>query len=222
MTTFFRRKKEYTLDDLPNHPINPAKLRQSTKILIVDDEPFDNEDSLKALGFNITVKGCWQDIKDAEPYQIIVSDNRGVATSFRSSAEGAFVLNQIHERYPQKGCIIYSDSAIDFSHTPMLSGIKQMKKQDETSEWVEILSETIVEIHDPRFIWRKVENYLSDQNVSRKMLRKMEDCYVRNLIKDNGESFDWAHQELDLSKETIEMISNFFKLAATAMAMMAS
>jgi len=208
--------KKYTLDDIPKQPINVNQLRQTTRILIVDDEPFNNEEALRALGFNLTIKKKWDNIQDAEPYHIIVSDNRGVANAFNSTAEGAFVLSQIHINYPQKGCIIYSHSAIDFSHTPLLQGIKQMKKNDDTSEWEEIISETICEIYDPKSIWFKVEKYLENQNISRKILRNIEDCYVRALLKDKGTTIEWNRQEWGLSSEAITLVSDFFKLATAA------
>lgn len=209
--------KKYTLDDLPTHPVNVSQLRHTTRILIVDDEPFYNEAPLRAIGFNLTVKNKWDNITDAEPFHIIVSDNRGVASSFSSAAEGAFVLNQIHKNYPQKGCIIYSRSAIDFSHTPLLRGIKQMKKNDDSSEWEEVLSETINEIYDPKSIWLKIESYLEDQNISRKILRNIENTYVRALLKGNGANIEWSRQDWNLSSEAISLVTEFFKLATTAL-----
>lgn len=208
--------KKYTLDDIPTQPVNVSLLRQTTRILIVDNEPFNNEAPLRAIGFNLTVKDKWDNITDAEPFHIIVSDNRGVAPSFNSAAEGAFVLNQIHKNYPQKGCIIYSHSAIDFSHTPLLRGIKQMKKNDDTSEWEEVLSETITEIYDPKSIWLKIESYLEEQNISRKILRNIENTYVRTLLKGNRTTIDWSRQDWNLSSEAITLITEFFKLATTA------
>ncbi len=91
-----------------------------------------------------------------------------------------------------------------------------MKKNDDASEWEEVLSETINEIYDPKSIWRKIESYLEEQNISRKILRNIENTYVRALLKGNGANIDWSRQDWDLSSEAITLITEFFKLATTA------
>lgn len=91
-----------------------------------------------------------------------------------------------------------------------------MKKNDDTSEWEEVLSETITEIYDPKSIWLKIESYLEEQNISQKILRNIEDTYVRTLLKGNRTTIDWSRQDWNLSSEAITLITEFFKLATTA------
>lgn len=55
-----------------------VELRKNINILIIDDNSFYAEDFLKANGYQITHKNDIDNIRDVEPYEIIMCDIAGV------------------------------------------------------------------------------------------------------------------------------------------------
>ncbi len=180
--------KKYTLDDL-NYAFKDQKsLRESVKILIVDDQPLSFIDSLRSFGYNVTKKDKWDNFLDAEPYDVIVSDIKGVADKFGTvRGEGAFILHHIQRDYPSKGCLVYTSAALSSEYIAMCHGLKLIEKNDDVNDWINSLDEVIAEIKDPKRIWYKIERILEGySNLSRAYIRQVENNYVKALVKKNG------------------------------------
>ena len=126
---YYILRKRYTIADLINPKASLSKKdRQSIKVLIVDDDEFMYEDSLRRVGFNIQKYDDIESIEAAEAYHIIICDVCGVGKKFLSPKEGAYVLNRLKNTYPMKEFAVYSGSLFNADLTSSLQNIQIIKK----------------------------------------------------------------------------------------------
>ncbi len=205
--------KKYTIDDIPDHEFNPVNFRGKVNILVVDNEPFDLETTLRQMGFNLNKVDQWNNIKDAEPYHIIVSDNRGVCPGMGNGVGGIYILKQIQKAYPEKGLVAFSDSTIDLDRSMSLAGIKQLKKYDDVSDWTELLDEVIAETLSPRNLWLKYERKVAENGFSRKTLREMEHLYVKSILNRKSENQKIQNLISQSDVNTVELLVKIVGIA---------
>lgn len=202
--------KTYTIDDIKIPILDESKLKQKTRILVVDDKEFDKLEALRTHGYNITKVNEWSSIKDALDYQIIVSDNKDVGTKFGSSRDGAYVLAEVKRQYPQKECVLYSSSMIDIRGAKMPEGIKYLKKNDDIEEWNYLLLSLIKDLYNPKKIWNKLNNELTSNCVERSKIQELEDNYVRQYLSNTLDQECIKPYKVYLSGDSFSFITNLF------------
>ena len=120
----FKKKQKvndlYTIEDLEKarDKIKSVSIREKKnfRIVIIDDEGFDDE-VLKSLGYlDIDIKEKYEKISDYENYDIIFCDINGIARDLDPTYQGAALAKLIKKTYPSKIVIIFSskDQSLDF------------------------------------------------------------------------------------------------------------
>ena len=89
---------------------NITSLRKNTKILVVDDEDDDIYQVLKERQYDVYYKSDMTNPIEAEPFDIMMIDIKGVAKRIRSSMEGFALACEIKSKYPLKRVCCYSGS----------------------------------------------------------------------------------------------------------------
>lgn len=89
---------------------NIASLRKNIKILVVDDEDDDIYQVLKERQYDVYYKNDMTYSIEAEPFDVMMIDIRGVAKRIRSSMEGFALACEIKNKYPLKRVCCYSGS----------------------------------------------------------------------------------------------------------------
>lgn len=175
--------KKYTIDDLKFRLPEADKMRESVKILLIDDQPFEHEGALRGNGFNITLYKRWNNVRDAIPYDIIISDIRDVTPDFPTyTGEGAYMLNRVKKDYPEKVCIVYTSSPITKDDDKSLfDGMNLLGKSDDIDDWTTLLDDKIQQLRNPKKVWFRIEHYLEQNGASQKFISKKQDKYVRCL-----------------------------------------
>lgn len=202
-----------TVDDLPKSSPDIRKLREQTKILIIDDEDFQYENTLRSSGFNIKVEKEWHDTKDVASYDIVVSDNNGVAKNLGEQTGGLYMLRQAQKLYPEKVYVIYSASFIDTRNNDT-KGLITISKSDKPEDWSDILDESISRLHSFKEIWEKTRSILVELDISEKAIRKIQHRYVRSVI--NRKEIDRDQLDLGINIETISLLVRIINLAVSA------
>lgn len=137
---FSKRKSKYESAMNLIYDRNIHTLRNKVKILIVDDEDFDLIDILRERKYNIY---CKRDISyaiEAEPFDIVVIDIKGVAKALGSGMEGFAIAKEIKTRYPSKQVWCYSGSLIKPEVSEKLKEIDgYIQKDTELDKWAEKL-----------------------------------------------------------------------------------
>ena len=120
----FQKKKKVndllTIEDLEKSrdKIKNVSIRdkKNIRIVIVDDEGFDDE-VLKNLGYlDIDVKLKYEKLSDYENYDIVFCDINGIAKEVDQTYQGAALAKLIKKTYPSKTVIIFSskEQSLDF------------------------------------------------------------------------------------------------------------
>lgn len=190
--TIFKRKKKvndlYTIEDLEKSrdKIKSVTIRdkKNIRIVIVDDEGFDDE-VLKSLGYlDIDVKDKYEKLSDYENYDIIFCDINGIARDIDEVYQGAALAKLIKKTYPSKIVIIFSskDQSLDiYKFSKVVDNI--IPKNLKNSEIAEIIDKYIEIINDPIESWKNFRSKISEQGTSPKDVALLEDCYVRAILK---------------------------------------
>lgn len=178
----------YSITDLSegtalNRP-NMIELRRKIDIIIIDDEDLLVEDRLSASGFHITHKADIDSVRDVESYSIILCDIRGVGTRFDSPKEGAFLIREIKNLYPNKQLVAYTGSKFDPTYNEYLKCADAIvDKGISLDDWVSLLDDQIRKAINPQFQWQRLRQYLLDANVTTIDVAKIEDRYVQAIQK---------------------------------------
>lgn len=161
--------------------------RQTTKILIIDDEPFNFLEPLRDLQFNLTYKKDIDNLSDISGYNIILSDIRGVGRKFSEQFGGAFLINEIKKNYPEKIAIIYTANDYDTSFQQYFRKADFIIEKGTSIEaWTNIFDKAITNLYNPVEIWKNFAENLIDAGMSTTKISKLESCYVSSIIKHNN------------------------------------
>lgn len=163
-----------------------SQLKRVTDILIIDDDPFTYEEALKKNEFMIDYKPDIQSLKELEAYSIILCDISGVGKFLESEFEGAYLVQQIKEKYPHKTVIIYSGNVFPTTYKEFLDYADYTLSKGVTLEkWNSLLTQIVKDRADPAKQWIKIRNALLDAKLSIVAIAKLESKYVR-AIKDKS------------------------------------
>ena len=165
------------------------QLKRVTDILIIDDDPFTYEDALKNNEFMIDYKSDIQSLKEVEAYSVILCDIMGVGKFLQSQYEGAYLVQQIKEKYPHKTVIVYSGNQFTTAYQDYMNYADYTMQKGATLEkWNALLTQIVKDGADPVRQWLKTRNALLDAGLSIIEVAKLEDRYVRAIKDSNYES----------------------------------
>ena len=191
MDIFKKNKKVndlYTIEDLEKSrdKIKTVSIREkkNIRIVIVDDEGFDDE-VLKSLGYlDIDIKEKYEKLSDYENYDIIFCDINGIARNLDPVYQGAALAKLIKKTYPSKIVIIFSskDQSLDFYR--FSNDVDDIiPKNLKNAEIAEIIDKYIEIFNDPIERWKNFRKKILEQGTSPKIIALLEDCYVRGILK---------------------------------------
>lgn len=208
-----------TIDDLPSQLPSIKEMRAKAQILIIDDQPLTHENALRAMGFQFTVYTQWNNISDVERYQIIITDNNGVANNLGVNCDGISMVCQAELLYPEKRYAVYSADLIDSRgrlphHFPILT------KGDTADDWAEILDDAILDSYDPKKAWKIIVNKLDKNDVSEREKRAIQHSYVKAVLNKSTKEIENASWGID--KETLSLIVRIASLGVSTMRLLSS
>lgn len=203
--------KSLTLDDLPKITPTLQALRQKATILIIDDQEFVYESGLRNSQFNITIHTKWNDIRDVEPYDVIVSDNHGVV-NLTDGSDGLTMVNQGRKLYPDKNFALYSGNLLDIRDHDA-EGLIIRTKGDSIETWISMLDDLIKDCYDPRKVWEKMRRILATSNMSEKEMRRIQHYFVLSVLE---KQCKLSNQNWNLDKDSLSLIIRIAGLAVSA------
>ena len=89
---------------------NISNIRKRIKILVVDDEADDIYEILKERQYDAYFKNDMNYAIEAEPFEIVLMDIKGVARRLQSNMEGFALACEVKHKYPLKRVCCYSGS----------------------------------------------------------------------------------------------------------------
>lgn len=171
--------------------ISISEMKKRFEILIIDDEEFSYLDLLKKHEYNIVQKKDLSDLRDAEAYDIVLCDIRGVGKFLASEFGGAYLIKQLKEKYPDKTIIAYTATDYDARFQEYLNYADEIvaKGSYTLENWTALLDKLLEEKADPVKLWEKARVSLMRAGVSMIDIAEYESDYVKAIQKGKFESF---------------------------------
>ena len=162
---------------------NIASLRKKTKILIVDDEDDEIYEVLKERQYDAYYKSDMTYPIEAEPFDIIMMDIRGVAKRLRSNMEGFALACEIKNKYPLKRVCCYSGSV----HHEISEQLAERKidaffvKDMDIDKVCDKIDRLIVEYVDIEKQWDVLREEMGKNRVSDEDIQKIKSAYFASF-----------------------------------------
>ena len=179
-------KKSRTMSDIQSqikaNYIVSNGLREKMRVLIIDDNEVPYQNALNRLSFNISHKLDIEDIRDVEPYHVIICDIKGVGLNFSRDKEGSAIILNIKKMYPEKGVIVYSGGTFDVSLTNIFSQADDtITKGTDAIDIASKLDATFDKILDPNRLWKDISQKLLSAGIADKKLKDLEREYLESI-----------------------------------------
>ena len=154
-----------------------------------------------------------QSLTDVAGYDMILCDIRGVGKIFQSDYEGAYLVKQLKEKYPNKIVVSYTADSYNPKYENYLKYADAIVPKGTTLEdWDALLSQLIRDLANPVKQWKKTRKALFDANVATILVAKYENQFVKAVQKGNFESIKKLYAQKDDSIS--EIMSGLFKIAS--------
>lgn len=195
-------------------PNSITELRKHVNMLVIDDNDFGPEAFLKANGYQIHHKTDIETIKDVETYDIILCDIAGVGKKLGYTKEGAFIIREIHANYPNKRIIAYTSYTYNPDYNQFFSLADFVATKDfGIDDWISALDDQVRKSIDPVNQWKKIRNYLIENDVSTLTIAKIEDKFVAAV---NEKSFDKLKKYVEGKESKLTSIISDFMTSLCA------
>jgi len=163
----------------------PAELRRSVKIAVIDDQPFAPEHNLKNNHFQIETFRDIQNVEQLADFPIVLCDLQGVGVQLAADLQGAYLIEEIKNNYPEKAVIAFTggSASSNISRRAAKAADGYLKKDASIEEWRDLLDKHIKNISDPVFVWKQLRLRLVREGIAPIDLLKLEDAYVGSVKK---------------------------------------
>ncbi len=171
---------------------NITELRKRVKVLVVDDSDDDLYEVLKERQYEVFYKNDMTYAIEAEPFDIVLLDIRGVATRLKSNMEGFALACEIKKAYPMKKVCCYSAS-VHKEISEMLADKKIdafFQKDIEIDKVAEKVDGLIMAFVDYEKQWDVLYHELRNNGVSDEDIRDIREAYLESFKTGNMSNFN--------------------------------
>ncbi|WP_045620400.1 hypothetical protein [Vibrio vulnificus] len=208
MVWFFGKTHE--LSELDNLNRDVEFKRNAVDILCIDDQGLQYEQIIRNHGFNIRVLKDIEDIRSVADYPVVICDIKGVGKAFNSPFEGGHIIQEIKKHYPAKVVIAFSGHQFDAKYNKYFKMSDYVLSKDiDSDQWVDILDETIRKITSPTEQWKRIRQYLVDNNVSTKVIFQLEQEYISAVLNKDASKFGKVKTLSLLSQDVRGVVQGF-------------
>lgn len=172
---------EQKLSEITQHD-----LRKRIPIVAIDDQEFPPEINLRNSGFSIQTLSDINRITDVDSYQIVLCDLNDIGTNLSPESQGAYVIEEIKSKYPDKVVIAYTAASVNSKLFIKARSVadEYVKKDITIEKWRDLLDEKIKFLSNPIKVWKNERKRLLDHGMELQDLIKIEQILLKNL--DNG------------------------------------
>lgn len=166
---------------------NISNIRKRIKILVVDDESDDIYNILRERQYDVYYKNDMNYAVEAEPFEIIIMDIKGVAKRLQSSMEGFSLAGEVKQKYPLKRVCCYSGSI----HAEISEQLADKKidaffpKDMEMDKICEKIDRLILDYVDYKKQWEIIRKQLLDCNTSDEDIEMIYEAYTQGFENGN-------------------------------------
>ena len=171
--------------------IDVKKMRNDTKILVIDDEDFQPQKILEYQGYRIEKVSDLESFTIIPSYNLIICDIKGVGKKLKSEYEGAYLIGEINKQFPYIPLIAYSGHSFDVKYNRFFAVCDDVLQKDALPDvWSEKIDECLAYSIDPKYKWKKIRQKMLDANIRLDIIIKLEDQYAESILKSKDIRFD--------------------------------
>jgi hypothetical protein len=188
------------LSDITIRDVPITKARKLTTIAVIDDQEFGYLEPLRSHGYVLKDLGDITDIEAVAAYDIAICDIKGVGSAFRSKYEGAHVISEIRNQFPDKYIIAFSGGQFDPSYKKFFDKCdRSIKKDADMDEWCTILDETVALLGNPISRWSRARSVLIQSGVDLYDVMNLEIEYIKAIQKKSPDDLQKAFSSVSAS-----------------------
>lgn len=229
--------KHYSLEMLDEYLSKRSQsvksdLSRGCKILFIDDlietdnYPLKEELDLlrQSQQYNITVKSDLDSLNDAAAYDLIICDNHGIGLKICGSrGNGISLLKRLTAEYPGKRYVMLSNKDIKInrleSFSKLSTKISVWDKDKLTAAYnadgegglSDHLKSEVARTLNPIVRWKEIRrSFVVNTNISLHNLARIEEAYIKSIIKNKPQIYDSAASKL-CSSDDDSHISSYLK-----------
>lgn len=194
------------------------KIKQNIKILMVDDEKPAIFEYLDARKYNIYYKSDMTYPIEAEPFDIILLDIKGVASERGSSMEGFALAAEIKKEYPLKKVLVYSGSSFHKEVTNRKDEVDGIIPRDEDPDrFCDVIDKNINNYTDYEKQWDIIRQVLKENKLSEKQIDGMRKKYIKIFEKNDTRGTLAFDKELNTYVKDATTVLNIISSVITLM-----
>ena len=185
-----RRRPFKSVDDLEQkvqRAISKNRIslnRANVPIVVIDDQEFAPLVTLRKNGYNIAYMSDIPNMSALTNYSIILCDLRGVGTEMNPTLQGAHIIKQIKQEFPEKIVIAYTGGGDRRMLAYAISVADHYTEKDTPIEsWCDLLDSAIKDLANPAYVWRRLRVRFLSAGVTPYDLAVLEDLFVRSFEK---------------------------------------
>jgi hypothetical protein len=214
---FFHFGTPYRLDSIRRGVTPNDENRKTFPILVIDDEPFTQQKHLEMHGYSLTYFEDIQTIDVASKYPIIICDIKGVGKKLGSKNEGAHLLAEIRQKFPDKYLISHTGLTTEPRYNKDLRSADIVVSKDKSiDDWVEMLDRAFRIMADPTQRWARIRERLISNGEDLFEIFRLEQAYIESVIKGDPSIFSRKKSQLRLHDDSGVLMAAFAKEALPA------
>lgn len=167
-----------------------AFLKRNISIAIVDDEPFPELETYRNAGYNVTQFTDIDSFDQLIPFAVIVCDIQGVGKKFGDTSEGAYIVKEIKDLYPDKYVIVASSHASSLKVADMISRADRKISRGDGDALKSAVSHAIKTVGSDVERWRRIRLFLiEEKGIDLFEVWKIEQEFIKALSLGNTSGF---------------------------------
>jgi CheY-like chemotaxis protein len=192
--------------------------RRSIAVGVIDDGDLEVKPRLENLGFAVTKMDDVKHLAEIEHFHVLLVDVLGVGSSFGSEKQGAFLIQQIKQRYPNIIVVAYTASSPLNKHFREATTYADahLPKDADIAEWTATLDAYVLELTDSKRLWYRYRRILISHDLDTLDILRVEDAFVRSLSRDRPVSPDEYRKTVEVSLPSGQLRAIFQGLVTNA------
>lgn len=178
-------KKRLYLEQLNRQGNDLLIDRANIKIAIIDDMDVPYLDSLQRSGYNVRHYRDIEDFDMLKSYSVIVCDIKGVGKKFRSRLEGAYIIKEARQLYPEKYIIAMSSAVYKINVAKIIEvADDKIIRDTDLDRVINSISKAVDTMRSNKLRWLRLrDNLLNVHNMDLHDVWGIEQDFIASMLR---------------------------------------
>ncbi|EMA3775834.1 hypothetical protein U2U55_003625 [Vibrio cholerae] len=178
-------KKRYYLEQLNQQGNDLLIDRANIKIAIIDDMDVPYLDSLQRSGYNVRHYRDIEDFDMLKSYAVIVCDIKGVGKNFKSKLEGAYIIKEARQLFPEKYIIAMSSAVYKINVAKIIEvADDKIIRDTDLDRVINSISKAVDTMRSNKLRWLRLrDSLLNVHNMDLHDVWEIEQDFIASMLK---------------------------------------